>query len=175
MRAFIALELPELFEDEVAALARQLRDAVEGRFMRRETYHVTLAFLGEIDEALARGAMEALDEACETVAPVPLVTDGLGTFGKPHDATLWLGLCGGDGLASLASAMRAALDARGISYDRKAFRAHITLARRARLPKGELPALVFPAPATATRVTLFKSELAPEGATYKPLYTVELG
>lgn len=175
MRAFIALELPELFEDEVAALARQLRDAVDGRFMRRETYHVTLAFLGEIDEAGAREALAALDEACGAAAPVPLVADGLGTFGRPHDATLWLGLRAGDGLASLARAVRSALDARGIAYDRKAFRAHITLARRARLPKGELPALVFPAPATVARVTLFKSELAPEGATYKPLYTVELG
>ena len=175
MRAFVALELPELFEDEVAALARQLRGAVDGRFMRRETYHVTLAFLGEIDEAGAREALSALDEVRETAAPVPLVPCGLGTFGKPHDATLWLGLRGDDGLASLARAVRAALDARGIAYDRKAFRAHITLARRARLPKGELPALVFPAPATAARVTLFKSELAQEGATYKPLYTVELG
>ncbi|WP_297036967.1 RNA 2',3'-cyclic phosphodiesterase, partial [uncultured Enorma sp.] len=92
MRTFIALELPELFEDEVAALARQLRDVVGGRFMRRETYHVTLAFLGEVDEAGVRDAMAALDEACAGRAAVGLALDGLGTFGRPRDATLWLGL-----------------------------------------------------------------------------------
>ncbi len=174
MRTFIALELPELFEDEVTALARQLRDVVDGRFMRRETYHVTLAFLGEVDEAGVRDAMAALDEACVGRSAVELASDGLGTFGRPRDATLWLGLRPTPELLLLAGDVRLALDAYGVAYDRKTFRPHITLVRRARMPQGELPALVFPEPGQAARVTLFKSELSSEGATYKPLYTVEL-
>lgn len=174
VRMFIALELPELFEDEVTALARQLRDVVGGRFMRRETYHVTLAFLGEVDEAGVRDAMAALDEACAGRAAVGLAPDGLGTFGRPRDATLWLGLRPAPELLALADDVRAALDACGVAYDRKAFRPHITLARRARMPKGELPTLMFPEPSQATCVTLFKSELSSEGATYKSLYTIEL-
>lgn len=174
VRTFIALELPELFEDEVTALARQLRDVVGGRFMRRETYHVTLAFLGEVDEACARDVMAALDEACAGRVAVGLAPDGLGTFGRPRDATLWLGLRPVPELLALAGDVRAALDARGVAYDRKTFRPHITLARRARMPQGELPVLEFPEPGRATRMTLFKSELSSEGATYKPLYTIEL-
>ena len=174
MRAFIALELPDLFEDEVTALARQLRDAVDGRFMRRETYHVTLAFLGDVNEAGVRDAMAALDEACAGRATVELAPDGLGTFGRSRDATLWMGLRLVPELLTLAVDIRAALDAHGVAYDRKGFRPHITLARRARMPQGALPGLVFPEPGQATRVTLFKSELSFEGATYKPLYTVEL-
>ena len=175
MRTFIALELPDLFEDEVASLVRQLSDAVAGRFMRRETYHVTLAFLGDVDEMGARAAMAALDAACAGAAPVELVPVGLGTFGRPRDATLWLGLRSTPEITGLAEAVRVELDARGCSYDRKAFRPHITLARRARLPEGALPGLAFPLPATARRVTLFKSTLTQEGARYKPLHTVELG
>ncbi len=175
MRTFIALELPDLFEDEVASLARQLSNAVAGRFMRRETYHVTLAFLGDVDEMGARAAMAALDAACAGAAPVELAPEGLGTFGRPRDATLWLGLRPTPELTGLAEAVRTQLDARGCSYDRKAFRPHITLARRARLPEGALPGLAFPLPATARRVTLFKSTLTQEGARYKPLHTVELG
>lgn len=174
MRTFMALELPELFEDEVTALARQLRDVVDGRFMRRETYHVTLAFLGEVDEVGLRDAMAALDEACAGRAAVELAPDGLGMFGRPRDATLWMGLRPELALLALADDVRAVLDARGVAYDRKAFRPHITLARRARMPQSELPTLVFPEPGHATRVTLFKSELSSEGATYKPLYTIEL-
>ncbi|WP_308615674.1 RNA 2',3'-cyclic phosphodiesterase [uncultured Enorma sp.] len=174
MRTFIALELPELFEDEVTALARQLRDVVDGRFMRRETYHVTLAFLGEVDEMGVHDAMAALDETCAGRAAVELVPDGLGTFGRPRDATLWLGLRPVPELLALAGDVRVALDAYGVAYDRKAFRPHITLARRARMPRGELPTLVFPESGQATCVTLFKSELSSEGATYKPLYTIEL-
>lgn len=51
MRTFIALDIPEEFADDVAALARVLSASVEGRFLARDTYHLTLAFLGDIDDA----------------------------------------------------------------------------------------------------------------------------
>lgn len=174
MRAFVALELPSLFEDEVASLAHQLKPQVAGRFMKRETYHLTLAFLGEVGEVAVRDAMAALDAACKGRAPVALTPDGLGKFGRPADATLWLGIAPAPELMALAEAVRAELSARGLAFDEKSFRPHITLARRARLPRGTLPELVFPQPARATRVALFKSTLSQEGATYKELYHVEL-
>lgn len=174
MRAFIALELPYDFEDELAGCARQLASVVSGRFMKRSTYHVTLAFLGDIDEGEARSAMDALDAACADMGPAPLSAEGLGTFGRPRDATLWLGLARSTQLMDLASRVRTELENRGIAFDAKPFLPHITLARRARIPAGALPDLPFPLPAEATDVTLFKSILDQSGATYKPLYTVEL-
>lgn len=175
MRAFIALELPQGFCDEVAALARQLAAVVPGRFMPRENHHVTLAFLGEIGEDGARRALAALDAACSDAAPVELRAEGLGHFGRPHDATLWLGLAPTPGLTALAETLRRELASSGLSFDEKPFRPHVTLARRARLPRGPLPPLAFPDAGTAGRVTLFKSTLGPDGAVYKPLYSVELG
>lgn len=174
MRAFIALELPYEFEDELAGCTRQLASVVSGRFMKRSTYHVTLAFLGDIDEGEARSAMDALDAACAGMGPVPLSAEGLGTFGRPRDATLWLGLARSAQLMDLASRVRAELESCGIAFDAKPFLPHITLARRARIPTGALPDLPFPLPAEATSVTLFKSILDQSGATYKPLYTAEL-
>lgn len=174
MRAFIALELPTDFHDDVAALARQLSECVKGRFLRPETYHLTLAFLGDIDDAQRSLAMDAIDAATAGLPQIPLSSDGLGKFGRPTDATLWLGVRSCQELTTLAQRMREELTARSISFDQKPFRAHITLARRARLPKGQLPALAFPRDAQAFTITLFKSELSHEGATYKPLYTVEL-
>lgn len=174
MRAFIALEPPEGFVEDVAAMARVLGAAVEGRFVPRQNYHVTLAFLGDIDEAQARGAMDAMDEACDGAAAVPMRPDGLGKFGRASDATLWMGLAPEPELIGLADRMREALRSRGIGFDDKPFLPHITLARRAKLPKGALPELAFPLPCNAARVTLFKSTLSRDGALYKPLYEVEL-
>ena len=54
MRTFVALDLPPDFADDVAALARQMGAAVEGRFLPRSTYHLTLAFLGDDDLARRR-------------------------------------------------------------------------------------------------------------------------
>lgn len=174
MRTFIALELPEAFADEIAGMARRLALSCEGRFVSRETYHVTLAFLGEIDEAISHDAVAALDEACAGRGPVPLRSEGLGKFGRPHDATLWLGLAATPGLTELAASVRGCLAARGVAFEDKPFCPHVTLGRRVRLPRADLPQLAFPRPDRAVRATLFKSILEPEGARYKPLHTVSL-
>ncbi len=173
MRAFIALELPEVFVDGVAGVARVLSGAVKGRFVPRENYHITLAFLGEVDDATTRQAMSVLDEACASAASVRLTADGLGKFGRASDATLWLGVAEDVGLMALAASVREGLASRGIPFDPKPFKPHITLARRAHIPHAPLPSVPFPEPALAARVTLFKSILDRQGAVYKPLHTVE--
>lgn len=80
-----------------------------------------------------------------------------------------------DELAGLAARVRGALADRGLSYDEKDFLPHVTLSRRARFPRSALEGLAFPRPDEAARVTLFRSILEPEGARYKPLYSVDLG
>ena len=175
MRAFIALELPDAFRQETADLARLLGEHIDGRFMRSDSYHLTLAFLGNIDDADRGLAMDAIDAACAGLPPIPLASNGLGKFGRANDAVLWLGVQPHERLLALAARVRAELDARQVEHDPKPFKAHITLARRARIPRGALPELPFPLDDIATRVTLFKSELSHEGATYKALYTYELG
>ena len=174
MRAFIALELPEAFADEVARLSRQLADVCEGRFVAEGNHHLTLAFLGEVDEVGVRAAMDVLEAACAGMGPIELTADGLGMFGRGRAATLWLGIRRSEELDLLARRVRDELDARGLSYDEKDFLPHVTLARRARVPRGELGDLAFPLPDEARCVTIFRSILEPDGARYKPLCSVEL-
>ena len=173
MRAFIALELPESFTNQTAQLAHALQSRVQGRFMKRDTYHVTLAFLGEIGEPEVASAMSALD-AISSLPAVPLNTEGLGTFKARKEQTLYLALSRTSQAMHLSKALREELASRNVSFDAKKFLPHVTLARRAHVAQSDLEALPFPTPATATHVTLFKSELSHEGATYKPLYTVKL-
>ncbi|MDO4429293.1 MAG: RNA 2',3'-cyclic phosphodiesterase [Atopobiaceae bacterium] len=174
MRAFIALELPGAFADEVAVLSRRLAAVCEGRFVAEGNHHLTLAFLGEVDEAGVRAAMDALEAACAGVGPVELAAEGLGTFGRGRAATLWLGIRRSEELGLLARRVREELAARGLVYDEKDFLPHVTLARRARVPRGELGDLAFPLPDEARDVTLFRSILESDGARYKPLHSVEL-
>lgn len=174
MRTFIALELPQNFCDNLAFLSHNLSRVIEGRFMKRETYHLTLAFLGDINETTAAKVIEILDTIQPQISAIRLNATGLGKFGKPHDATLHLQIQATESLIQLAKLLHEELKANGISFDEKKFRPHITLARRAQIPKGKLPELAFPTPALATTVTFFKSTLTPEGAQYKPLYSVRL-
>ncbi len=174
MRTFVALDLPPDFADDVAALARQLGAAVEGRFLPRSTYHLTLAFLGEVDEAQAARAGDALDAVCANTAPVVLASDGLGKFGRAGDATLWLGIAPNRELEDLAERLRDELASRNVPFDAKPFKPHITLARRARIPKASLPPLAFPRDDRACTATLYKSTLERTGAVYKPLHSARL-
>ena len=175
MRAFVALQLPEGFATETAALSRSLGTSLEGRFLPRDVHHLTLAFLGDIDDSEVARAMEAMDEACEGIGAASLASDGLGKFGRTGDATLWLGIKHAPDLELLAARLREALASRDVPYDAKPFKPHITLARRVRIPKADLPPLAFPNDDEATSVTLYKSTLGREGATYKPLYSIDLG
>lgn len=175
MRAFIALDIPPILREDVAALARQLKTSVKGRFVPRKNYHVTIAFLGNVTERELAGAMLALDEAASRFAPVELAPDGLGKFGRANDATLWLGFTQDPALMELAAFVRAGLDDAGVSFDAKPFLPHLTIARRAALDHGMLPMLPFPASAHADELTLFKSTLTGDGAIYEPVYTVRLG
>ena len=136
MRTFIALDLPPDFADDAAALARRLSASMEGRFLKRDTYHLTLAFLGDVDEAQLAAATDALEAACAGASPVPLRSDGLGKFGRATDATLWLGIAAAPELEQLAARLRDELRARDVPFDAKPFKAHLTLACRTwRFPK----------------------------------------
>lgn len=175
MRTFIALDIPSVLQDDVAALARQLKTAVEGRFVPRENYHLTIAFLGDASERDLAEAMTVLDEAAGRFDPVELSPDGLGKFGRANDATLWLGFMQDPALMELAAFVRAGLDDASVSFDAKPFLPHLTIARRAALDHGMLPALPFPAPGQTDELTLFKSTLTGDGAIYEPIYTARLG
>ena len=145
-----------------------------GRFTPRENRHVTLAFLGNVPASALPDVEEAIDKSAAGVRDITLLPDRLGKFGRSSGATFWLGLAEDPNLTNLAERLREELRTRGISFDDKPFLAHITLARRARIPKGDLPPLPFPGPTRATHVALFKSTLSSEGASYEELYGVDL-
>lgn len=174
MRTFIALEMPEAFASDIAALSRILKASIEGRFIPADTYHLTLAFLGDIPETDSARAVDAMETACADAPLIALKSDGLGKFGRASDATLWLGITPVPELMQLAERIREELAAQAIAFDGKPLKPHITLARRVRIPRSTLPTLAFPRDDKATAVTLFKSTLERNGATHKPLHTIRL-
>ena len=175
MRTFIALDLPPDFADDAAALARRLSPPRGGRFLNPAPSPPPLPFPGAVAKAHLAAATAALEAACAGASPAPLRSDGLGKFGRAPDATLWLGIAAAPELEQLAARLRDELRARDVPFDAKPFKAHFTLARRARIPHVGLPHLAFPQNDEATDVTLYKSTLDRAGAVYKPLHTVCLG
>lgn len=176
MRLFIALILPDETLDAVAETADALHRRIRARFMLPSTYHMTLAFIGEADERARAAAEGALERACRDTEPIVLVPNGLGKFGPHDNATLWVGFdkTGQAAAKSLAERVRAELAEACVPFDSKPFKAHVTIARRAKLRQTTLPDFGYFPGARVRRAALFESELTPQGARYRALHEVAL-
>lgn len=159
-RLFFAVWPDEAAARALAAAAREAHAGCGGRTMGRETLHLTLAFLGELDEARQAEAMAVA--AAIRAAPFDLCLDRLGYW--KHNRILW---AGGDcpPLAALAAGLNRGLTGAGFRLDRRDFAAHLTLLRNARCPA--LPSLAAPVAWPVREFVLARSRLAREGAAYE--------
>ena len=173
MRLFVAAEVPVEMREALAETSATLRGCVRGRFVGADSFHVTLAFLGEVAAARAGDASAALERGCRGFSGFGVELGELGCFGKRSKATLWQGFRDAGALPELAESVRRELRADGFELDEKAFLPHVTLMRAADLNDGALPAPVC-AGGRVEAITLFRSDLSGERPVYEPLYSVEL-
>jgi RNA 2',3'-cyclic 3'-phosphodiesterase len=176
MRLFVAIAPPPAVLDELDVLAAPLRTARHDlRWTSREAWHVTLAFLGQVDEPIAARLLPRLERAARRHRVFRLAFSGAGAFPVPARANvLWNGLSGDRGaLARLAQSVAAGASRAGAPPpdQGRRFQPHLTLAR-CRMPADvtELVAALADfhgQPWTADRIHLVRSRL---GATQQPRY-----
>jgi RNA 2',3'-cyclic 3'-phosphodiesterase len=176
MRLFVAIAPPPAVLDELDALAGPLRARrPDLRWTSREAWHVTLAFLGQVDESAAARLLPRLERAARRHHPFRLEFCGGGAFPAPRRANvLWSGMSGDRrALARLAESVAAGASRGGAPPPDKGrrFQPHLTLAR-CRMPADvtELVAVLAGyrgQPWTADRIHLVRSHL---GAATQPRY-----
>jgi 2'-5' RNA ligase len=183
LRLFVACALPDEMRRALGRIQDDLRSALGGgrlRWVRPEAIHVTLKFLGEVEESRVDEIASALATAVEPFELRLSASGGLGGFGGARLRVVWVGLEGDvEGLASLAGRVETALAPLGFPSERRPFAAHLTLARVPdQVPSAErrqLASLVeryrLPPPPSMvlTEVHLMRSILGPGGAVYHRL------
>lgn len=123
-RLFTGLEIP----DDVAFDLDLMRGGISGaRWIDRESYHITLRFIGDIEEGLAREISYELDGV--EAKPFKLRLTGCGVFGgnKPH--TLYAAVEESAELRRLQSIHERICQALGMPPEPRKFAPHVTLAR----------------------------------------------
>lgn len=165
-RIFFALWPDPSVAQALDALAAEAHTVCGGRRMRRDTLHLTLAFLGDVDATQFSVANAVADEVAQKVGAggTALHIDRLACW--KHNHIVWAG-CDSvpDAVVGLADELAATLRRHGFQLDRRPFAAHVTLLRNARCG-GELP----PAPALDWPVREFvlaQSRPGPAGASYE--------
>ncbi len=185
MRAFFCVELEAELREQLDTITQRLRQVpVRASWVKAENLHITLKFLGEVDEALVPKLKEVAQKALEAGqldGEVAWTLDQLGAFPSlERPRVVWVGSSKEPAaLAQLAAELEQALEPLGFAPEGRGFVAHITLGRvKERAPSPGTSELTralraHPEFRYAVRVralTLMKSELTPQGAIYTPVF-----
>ena len=186
VRAFIAIELPATVRQFLGREIQRLRAALPTsmRWVRPDSVHLTLKFLGNVPQEQVPAIVDALRTACRYAQPIELSTGPIGCFPNPRRArVLWIGIEGElDALRALQEKVDDAMQALGFAREERSFVAHLTLAR-AKSGGAEvemLEELIAEGPRqgetfTAAGLNLMRSILTPQGAVYTRLALLHLG
>jgi RNA 2',3'-cyclic 3'-phosphodiesterase len=176
LRLFVALELPDEVKQRVAPLAGGLPDA---RWVARENLHITLRFIGEVDEDTAEDVGAALGTVHSQ--PVEIALAGVGCWeSKGRVRQVWSKVKAGDELGLLQSRVESSLKRVGLDPDGRKFTPHVTVARLKGVPSRIVaPYLEYhgsfrAGPFTADHFTLFQSRMGHGGSHYEALARYEL-
>lgn len=187
-RLFIALPLPETIKDEIAKAQMELRSALPEnsvRWTKREQFHLTLKFLGDVEAQRIEPLTHALRCVCEKVSALKLRGEGIAFFPGPRrPRVVWAALHDPqEQLPLLQRAIEIAVqDFTGEKPEEK-FSGHVTLGRIKQIQRHETEILAGLAAGmvertfgewTADTVELVRSELASSGASYTVLGAIPL-
>ncbi|MEQ8333294.1 RNA 2',3'-cyclic phosphodiesterase [Nisaea sp.] len=169
-RLFVALALP----DHVRAALSGLRRGFPGaRWVAEENFHLTLRFIGEVDNRAMDDIAEELDRVREPGFDLEL--DGFGSFEtKGKVRALWARILASEDLNHLQRKIDTALDAVGVARETRRFKPHVTLARFRDAPLDRVNELICEAspfsagPFPIGSFTLFRSFLHRDGPVYRP-------
>jgi RNA 2',3'-cyclic 3'-phosphodiesterase len=182
IRAFIAVTLAPVIIEEIAKVQLTLQTAkADIRWTRAEGWHLTLKFLGDISRDQVVPILEVLREALRTQPSLHVVAQGLGAFPNlKHPRVVWVELRG-EGLKTLSEKIETALMALDFPPEDRDFTPHLTLGRvRSFRGWGQVLAVMKEHDHThfgeseINYLTLYQSELRPNGAVYHPLGSIAL-
>jgi 2'-5' RNA ligase len=186
MRLFVAVDLPEETMRVIAAeqkliAAPLVRSGGSLKLVAPERMHLTLLFLGEVQEARVPDVIAAMNTAVDRPA-FDMAFGGAGVFpprGAPR--VLWMGVTvGAEPLVSLQKEIAERIRGLGIAFDDRPFHPHLTLgrwresrnvraARRIRGEGGPSRGSGVVVGVRVTRATLYQSRLSPSGPAYTAL------
>ena len=184
MRLFLASSFEPPFAASLKAAADHARAYAEKgavKWVAPENFHITYAFLGDLDQSGAAAAVRGMEAGLCGVKAFRVSSGGLGVFpssGPP--SVLWVGIDeGAAGLREVAGRLAAGLAAAGLVVEHR-FEPHVTIGR----VKGPLPEDFIRRAADFTpgkkeasslaSVDLMESRLTPAGPVYSRVYSKRL-
>jgi RNA 2',3'-cyclic 3'-phosphodiesterase len=173
IRAFIGISIPDAQRRHLAGFLDGCRAAApELRWVSADNLHLTLRFLGQVENPRLEDLAESLRRL--PVEPFALRLGGLGSFGSASAVrVIWIGVAaGGKELARLAAAVEERCAEAGFPPEERTYNPHLTLARARQRRGTRVPELPLPPELDAwavDRFRLYRSRPGAGGAVYTVL------
>jgi 2'-5' RNA ligase len=167
IRLFVALEIPGIVRERLSLLQAGVPGA---RWMSPEQFHLTLRFVGEVDEVVAQDIDDSLRALRAPAFSLELA--GVGEFGGKLPRALWAGTRPNPELLHLQKKVETALHRIGVVAAERKFIPHVTLARLHHSPGDKVVeflahnSLFASGNFDVTQFALFSSRLGGAGAVY---------
>lgn len=128
-RGFVAVEIGGL--SRILELGEDLkRTRVRMKLVEADNIHMTLKFLGDVDERKNERILEAMRGSAEAIQPFEMTLKGAGVFpGENNIRVVWIGAEGAEPLSEIARRLNSHLKKVGFPAEERAFTPHITVAR----------------------------------------------
>jgi 2'-5' RNA ligase len=180
MRSFLALEIPQDIVVYLGSVTDRLAGRTEGvKWVRNEGIHITIKFLGEIEDLMADRVEEVLTPIGGRYAPIKVRIGQLGAFPTMKSARIIVVKLkeGIESTQAIFAGVEEGLEKIHVEREKRGLVPHITIGRR-RIPKpfpnGD-PMPIEEKAFVIENLVLFKSTLRPGGAIYTPIWKIKLG
>lgn len=184
IRSFIAIELGDKEKRSLERIQSKLkRELPPVRWVKPAAMHLTLKFLGCVEEDQVPKIVDSMKSAAGGCMPFRVHLSGLGAFPNPRNPRIiWIGIREESGaLKRLAGELEKLLSGIGIEPEDRPFSPHLTLGRVKERGDGNVFDGVLTAfkdqdagEAQVDRISLMRSDLTPQGPIYSALRHVEL-
>jgi 2'-5' RNA ligase len=178
MRTFLAVEVPQQERKTINDLIlTEAKRELPIKWVKFENLHITLKFLGEIDEKKKTDIAPVIQKICSEHGSFKLKLEGLGCFPHPRNPrVLWVGVTqGSEELCAIADALEKGLAQFGFKEEKR-FHPHLTIGRTKENCNVHdiITKDVYSESFEVHAVVLFKSTLKPEGPVYDQLCSFTL-
>lgn len=168
IRLFVGVSLPPTVRDRLCSLMTGVDDI---RWLRDDQLHITLRFIGDVEEPVAAEIATGLEVVRATAFPIRM--DGVGIFGlRRRTKILWAKVAPAAPIEGLHDRVAGALHRIGIEGDGRRFTPHVTLSRIKKRAPGlehflEANAAFATPPFEVAEFHLYSSHLSQSGALYR--------
>ncbi len=177
MRIFIAALIPSEIKVAIRDYVESIKPQWEGvRWESSEKFHVTLNFLGEVDESKLSDVERILSLIGEGVSPFEMEINGFGGFPslrKPR--VLFVDLSDNNELSRFQLGLEERLEAIGFARENRRFKSHVTVGRIKRYSSLR-GAISSPEPLSfkISEIAIMRSVLHKKGSEYTCLWMLKL-